>query len=71
MTHIGRVMGFVRLGLNSAGVVPLAVAPFLAAAFGVQEVLFGASCIIVLVGASTYLMRRASMRRAAHEEASC
>ena len=55
----------------NAGVVPLAVAPFLAAAFGVQEVLFGASCIIALVGASTYLMRRASMRRAAHEEASC
>lgn len=71
ITHIGRVMGFVRLGLNSAGVVPLAMAPFLAAVFGVQEVLFGASCIIALVGASTYLMRRASMRRAAREEASC
>ncbi len=64
MTHLGRVMGFVRLGLNSAGVIPLAIAPFLAATFGVQGVLFGASCIIAAVGVSTYVVRRMSDRRA-------
>ncbi|HIR91416.1 MAG TPA: MFS transporter, partial [Candidatus Limicola stercorigallinarum] len=64
MTHLGRVMGFVRLGLNSAGVIPLAIAPFLAATFGVQGVLFGASCIIAAVGISTYAVRRMSEHRA-------
>ena len=67
MTHLGRVMGFVRLGLNSAGVIPLAIAPFLAATFGVQGVLFGASCIIAAVGVSTYAVRRMSDRRAEGE----
>lgn len=67
MTHLGRVMGFVRLGLNSAGVIPLAIAPFLAATFGVQGVLFGASCIIAAVGISTYAVRRMSEHRAEEE----
>lgn len=67
MTHLGRVMGFVRLGLNSAGVIPLAIAPFLAAMFGVQGVLFGASCIIAAVGISTYAVRRMSEHRAEEE----
>ena len=67
MTHLGRVMGFVRLGLNSAGVIPLAIAPFLAATFGVQGVLFGASCIIAAVGVSTYVVRRMSEHRAEEE----
>lgn len=67
MTHLGRVMGFVRLGLNSAGVIPLAIAPFLAATFGVQGVLFGASCIIAAVGISTYAVRRVSEHRAEGE----
>lgn len=62
MTHLGRVMGFVRLGLNSAGVIPLAVAPFLAEAFGVQRVLFGASCIIALVGGFSSIMRSGRLR---------
>lgn len=68
MTHLGRVMGFVRLGLNSAGVVPLAIAPFLAQVFGVQEVLFGASCIIALVGGVSYAWRRASHARQLERE---
>ena len=67
MTHLGRVMGFVRLGLNSAGVIPLAIAPFLAATFGVQGVLFGASCIIAAVGISTYAVRRMSEHRVEEE----
>lgn len=67
MTHLGRVMGFVRLGLNSAGVIPLAIAPFLAATFGVQGVLFGASCIIAAVGISTYAVQRMSEHRVEEE----
>ena len=55
-------MGFVRLGLNSAGVIPLAVAPFLAEAFGVQRVLFGASCIIALVGGFSSIMWSGRLR---------
>ena len=48
--YLGRITGFVRFGLMSAGVVPLLAAPFLAEALGVQTVLFGASTIIALVG---------------------
>lgn len=50
LTHVGRVTGFVRFGLMSAGVVPLLAAPFLSSALGVQPVLLGASCIVALVG---------------------
>ena len=48
--YLGRITGFVRFGLMSAGVLPLLAAPFLAEALGVQAVLFGASTIIALVG---------------------
>lgn len=48
--YLGRITGFVRFGLMSAGVAPLLAAPFLAEALGVQTVLFGASTIIALVG---------------------
>ena len=48
--YLGRITGFVRFGLMSAGVLPLLAAPFLAEALGVQTVLFGASTIIALVG---------------------
>lgn len=51
IAYLGRIMGFVRFGLMSAGVLPLLAAPALAEAFGVQAVLFAASCIIALVGA--------------------
>jgi MFS-type transporter involved in bile tolerance (Atg22 family) len=40
-----------RVGLNSAGVLPLLVAPFLADAFGVQAVLFSASALVAIVAA--------------------
>lgn len=39
--YLGRITGFVRFGLMSAGVLPLLAAPFLAEALGVQAVLFG------------------------------
>ena len=39
------------MGLNSAGVLPLLVAPFLANALGVQPVLFGASTLTAVISA--------------------
>ena len=56
-------MEFVRFGVMSAGVLPLLAAPFLADAFGVQPVLFGASCVIAVVGAAFCLWWRFSRER--------
>lgn len=50
LEHLGSVMGFVRFGLMSAGVLPVLAAPAMADAFGVQAVLFGSSCFIAAVG---------------------
>lgn len=61
--YLGRIMGFVRFGLMSAGVLPLLVAPLLAEMFGVQVVLFTASCVIASVGA-VFFVRRLVERRA-------
>lgn len=49
LEHLGTVMGFVRFGLMSAGVLPVLAAPALADAFGVQSVLFGASALIAAI----------------------
>jgi MFS-type transporter involved in bile tolerance (Atg22 family) len=49
-----------QAGLNSAGIIPLFFAPFLADAFGVQPVLFGASFLVALVAVAFLL---ASLRR--------
>lgn len=45
---VGRVTSFMRAGLNSAGVLPLLVAPFLAEKFGVQAVLFAAAVFVAV-----------------------
>ena len=50
ISHLGRIMGFQRFGLMSAGVIPLLVAPFLAQVIGPQGVLLGAAAIIACVG---------------------
>ncbi|MGN0075594.1 MAG: MFS transporter [Parafannyhessea sp.] len=47
--QVGRVISVMRVGMNSAGVLPLLVAPFLADAFGVQAVLFSASTLVALI----------------------
>lgn len=69
IAYLGRIMGFVRFGLMSAGVLPLLAAPALAEAFGVQAVLFAASCIIALVGAMFFFgqVKRARPRAAQSE----
>ncbi len=70
LDKLGRVMGFVRFGLMSAGVVPLLVAPFLAEALGVQPVLLGAATIIAAVGLVFWLRaRRGETAERAREEA--
>ena len=61
--YLGRITGFVRFGLMSAGVVPLLAAPFLAEALGVQAVLFGASTIIALVGTLFFVTQGRRQRR--------
>lgn len=58
IAQVGRVMGFVRFGHMSAGVLPLLAAPFLAERLGVQPVLFGASCVIALVGCLLFVSHR-------------
>ncbi len=55
-TNVGRVTSVMRVGMNSAGVLPLLAAPALASALGVQAVLFGASTFAALVGV-WYLVR--------------
>ncbi len=61
--YLGRITGFVRFGLMSAGVLPLLAAPFLAEALGVQTVLFGASTIIALVGTLFFVTQGRRQRR--------
>ncbi|MCI1664863.1 MAG: MFS transporter [Atopobiaceae bacterium] len=60
--HLGRVMATMRTGLQSAGIIPLLVAPALADLFGVQAVLFCASamvsCVALAFGAWLWTRRR-------------
>lgn len=49
--QLGRVNGVMRVGLNSSGVLPLAISPFLANRFGVQAVLFSASALVAVMAA--------------------
>ena len=48
--NVGRVSSIMRMGMNSAGTLPLLVSPALADAFGPQAVLFGASTMAALIG---------------------
>ena len=59
-SYVGRVTSVMEAGLNSAGIIPLFFAPFLADALGVQTVLFGASTMVALVAVAFLL---ASLRR--------
>lgn len=48
--YLGRVTSVLSVGINSAGTLPLLVAPFVAGVFGVQATLFGASAIAAAIG---------------------
>lgn len=59
VAHVGRVTSVMRVGMNSAGVVPLLVAPFVAGALGVQATLFAASAMVAAVAAAFVVRTRA------------
>ena len=62
--HINSVMGF---GNMFAGVAPLAIAPWLAATFGVQQTLIGAGMVVTAVPAALLLFGRRHFDRAARQ----
>ena len=78
LEQLGRVNSVMSFGNMFAGVAPLAVAPWLAARFGVQPTLVGAACIVaavpmvLLLCGHRYLGRVATMEtdvnNAAHTE---
>lgn len=49
--YIGRATSVLSVGMNSAGTLPLLIAPSVADVFGVQAALFGASTIAAVIGA--------------------
>jgi hypothetical protein len=51
--------------MNSAGTLPLLVAPFVAGVFGVQATLFGASAIAAAIGAAALAWTHAGNPKAA------
>lgn len=61
VAHVGRVTSVMRVGMNSAGVLPLLVAPFVADALGVQATLFAASAMVAVV-AALFVARTRSRR---------
>ncbi len=58
--HVNSVMGF---GNMFAGVAPLAIAPWLAATFGVQQTLVGAGIVVTAVPAALLLFGRRHLDR--------
>lgn len=50
LPFMGRVSSVMRIGMNTSGILPLAISPALATVFGVQPVLLGASTIVALMG---------------------
>lgn len=62
--HVNSVMGF---GNMFAGVAPLAIAPWLAATFGVQQTLIGAGMVVTAVPAALLLFGRRHFDRSARQ----
>lgn len=65
---LGRVNSVMNAGFNGAGVVPLLAAPVLAELFGVQGVLVGASCMVLLVPIACMVGMRAKISRIVADE---
>lgn len=64
LEQLGRVNSVMGFGNMFAGVAPLAVAPWLAATFGVQRTLVGAGMVVTAVPASLLLFGRRHLERA-------
>lgn len=65
LEQLGRVNSVMGFGNMFAGVVPLAIAPWLAATFGVQQTLIGAGMVVTAVPAALLLFGRRHLDRAA------
>ena len=64
LEQLGRVNSVMGFGNMFAGVVPLAIAPWLAATFGVQQTLVGAGMVVTAVPAALLLFGRRHLERA-------
>ena len=64
LEQLGRVNSVMGFGNMFAGVAPLAIAPWLAATFGVQQTLIGAGVIVTAVPAALLLFGRRHFDRA-------
>lgn len=65
LEQLGRVNSVMGFGNMFAGVAPLAIAPWLAATFGVQQTLVGAGLVVTAVPAALLLFGRGYLDRAA------
>lgn len=65
LEQLGRVNSVMGFGNMFAGVAPLAIAPWLAATFGVQQTLVGAGMVVTAVPAALLLFGRKYLDRAA------
>lgn len=65
---LGRVNSVMNAGFNGAGALPLFAAPALAAIFGVQGVLVGASLVVLAVPLVYLVVRRRTVARIVAEE---
>ena len=64
LEQLGRVNSVMGFGNMFAGVAPLAIAPWLAATFGVQQTLIGAGAVVTAVPAALLLFGRRHFDRA-------
>ena len=64
LEQLGRVNSVMGFGNMFAGVAPLAIAPWLAATFGVQQTLIGAGMVVTAVPAALLLFGRRHLERA-------
>ena len=67
LERLGRVNSVMGFGNMFAGVAPLAIAPWLAATFGVQQTLIGAGMVVTAVPAALLLFGRRHFDRAARQ----
>lgn len=67
LEQLGRVNSVMGFGNMFAGVAPLAIAPWLAATFGVQQTLVGAGIVVTAVPAALLLFGRRHLDRAARQ----
>lgn len=67
LEQLGRVNSVMGFGNMFAGVAPLAIAPWLAATFGVQQTLVGAGMVVTAVPVALLLFGRRHLDRAAKQ----